>query len=686
MLNARGLNILEQIIKNGGSGSIKELSGQLNISERAIRYDIDKIDGFLTDLGLLPTKRSFGGIIEIPNIEELSHHLKKQEVSSTLEPKERVDYILHSVLFEGVINLAKLCEKLDISRTTIKGDLKQVKKILGSNLTLDSLPKAGLTLTGEQDLIRGAQLKFLVKHFRTLKDYRKEKLHPATILTVLDDTFKGIDFEDIKTFINYVQKNLGKIISYEAYEIISCYIALAILEIKRGRVLTSIPNENFLKGTDEFKAIIRGIGILEARYEAEFSEVEILQITDYLLGSHTYNFNESYYKNWVEIEVLVKKLIENFNMKIDVDISGDEMLLDGLINHIKPTIYRSKNNISLENSIVEEVIKSYPTLFNITNEVVKDIEDFIEVGLSQDEVAFLTIHFKAAMDRNRFSGKNIKNILLVCGLGYGSSKLLAQQLKEIYSINIVDIIPKHLLDTTLEKKEVDFIITTLDIKCQKPYIKVNPILTPEDIHILDKYSLPKYRKKFLMSDLLEIIEERSHIKDREKLIEDLEGFFDERVINNIKRKKLEMIDILSKDAIKVGYSASNWEEAILESGRLLEITGATTGDYTQSMGEVVKEYGGYIVIADEIAIPHARNNESVMATSMGFLSLKEAVEFPGGKKAKYLFPFSSLDNKEHLNSLVDLMDLITQDDIKGILQGVSSFEDLLKLIYKCKLK
>lgn len=60
---------------------------------------------------------------------------------------------------------------------------------------------------------------------------------------------------------------------------------------------------------------------------------------------------KSYYSNWVEIDILVKKFIDNFNKKIDVDISKDKLLLEGLLNHIKPTIYRLQNKIKLENSI-----------------------------------------------------------------------------------------------------------------------------------------------------------------------------------------------------------------------------------------------------------------------------------------------------------------------------------------------
>lgn len=51
-------------------------------------------------------------------------------------------------------------------------------------------------------------------------------------------------------------------------------------------------------------------------------------------------------------------------------------------------------------------------------------KSYLKVDVNKDEIAFLTIHFKEAMDRREI--KQLKNILIVCGFGYGSSKLLKE--------------------------------------------------------------------------------------------------------------------------------------------------------------------------------------------------------------------------------------------------------------------
>ena len=187
---------------------------------------------------------------------------------------------------------------------------------------------------------------------------------------------------------------MNKIISDEAYNIIAIYLIIAIIRIKQGKILEKIANKQFLKETDEYNTILKAKSILESSYDIVLEENEILQITDYFLGSHTYNFEKSYYNNWIEIDILVKKFINNFNKKIDVDISKDKLLLEGILNHIKPTIYRLQNKIRLENSIFLEVLNSYPNIFYNTKNSLKDIEKYLGIEFSNDEVAFLAIYLK----------------------------------------------------------------------------------------------------------------------------------------------------------------------------------------------------------------------------------------------------------------------------------------------------
>lgn len=85
--------------------------------------------------------------------------------------------------------------------------------------------------------------------------------------------------------------------------------------------------------------------------------------------------------------MIVKNFINRINEKLDVDIS-DETLMTGLVNHIKPTIYRLKMEQS-QKIQYEEVVESYPNLFSMIKGSVGELEDFIDNKFTNDEIAFI---------------------------------------------------------------------------------------------------------------------------------------------------------------------------------------------------------------------------------------------------------------------------------------------------------
>mgnify|MGYP001308012178 CR=1 FL=1 len=681
MLSSKGSNILRTLCKNNGEGTIKELAKVLKISERSIRYELEKIDNYLIDSGLEPLRRKFGGNIFFENYKEYLENEESKEQNSNLDTYERREYLSFICIFDEKINLTKASEILDVSRTTIRNDIRDIREeLLNNNLELKISQQEGLILSGEETDIRKQQLKFLKKYSNFIF-YSKAGLKTKKEL-IVEEYIKHIDINIIKNFINYIQKLLNKIISDEAYGIIAIYLIIAIIRIKQGKILEKIANKQFLKDTAEYDTILKAKGILESSYDIVLEENEILQITDYFLGSHTYNFDKSYYSNWIEIDILVKKFIDNFNKKIDVDISKDKLLLDGILNHIKPTIYRLQNKIKLENSIFVEVLNSYPNIFYNTKNSLKDIEKFLGLEFSNDEVAFLAIYFKSAIDRNKYKRKNLKKVLVVCGYGYGTSSLLVQQLKEVYTINIVKTIPRHLLEKTLQKEEVDLIISTVEIESSFsiPVVKVNSILTQEDINNLDKYSLSKQRKRYVLSELMKIIEENCKIENKDELIKGLNIYFEQRLINDIEENEYKLSDFLTEESILINQEVENWVDAVKLAGEILVKNEITKVEYVDAMIGNINKFGPYVVIGDNIAIPHAQRDESVLKTGMGLVVLKKPVLFPDNRKVQIILAFSSWDNKEHLNALADLTELITNYNLIENLSKVKSVKQVLKYI------
>ncbi|MDP0492981.1 MAG: BglG family transcription antiterminator [Fusobacterium sp. JB021] len=662
MISSRSIQIINLLLEKKESISLRYLSEYFSLSERSIRYEIEKIN-------ILEILKGECIVNDYDALEDFLKTVEKYIPSS----EEREIYIMLKISFERYINQKEIAQDLDLSKSTIKVHLREIrKKLIDYNLKLELLPKKGLEIIGEEEQIRQLALKTLVS---------AEKLESKFLKDIIDKYIGDIDIKGIKIFINYCQKLMDLIISDEAYSVILKYIELMIFFNKNKWEIKSIKNSKFLENTFEYKCVDKSKALIEGYYEIEVSKEEYLKITDYFLGSHTYNINYSYYENWVEIEITVRRLIDLVNKKIDVDISRDETLFLELVNHIKPTIYRIKNKIVLDNSIYKEVIESYPKLFLIVKESVENLEKFIDEKFTDDEIAFLTVHFKLAMDRNVKKKREKLKVLLVCASGYGSSKLLAEQLKDRYRIKIVDTIPRYLFEKKIKKEEVDLILTTVSIDNYmgvEKIIKVNPILTEEDLKKLDEFPVQKDNKKIIFSELLEVLEENSDIEVDERLIESLRTFLDNKLIDDIFQKKVTGLDSINENMIKVKGTAKNWRDAIREAGNILLDSNCITKDYIEGMVEVVEEYGDYIMLVPGVLFPHAQSTGNVNKTGFAFVRYNDEIEFLNKKKIKFVIAFCSKDKKEHLNILNRIITEFEENDLENKIKDTNDTKKILE--------
>ena len=130
------------------------------IRDRTIRNSIEKIreeilNQNIGEIKVLKKKC----VLKIIDNKKISDLLYKYEVQS---PEEVVDYLLLKVLSESRINLTKECEILDLSRTTLKQYIKNLKIILEKyNLNL-KVSKEGLNLDSKEENVRRIGLKYIV--------------------------------------------------------------------------------------------------------------------------------------------------------------------------------------------------------------------------------------------------------------------------------------------------------------------------------------------------------------------------------------------------------------------------------------------------------------------------------------------------------------------------------------------
>ena len=693
ILNERHIKILD-ILNGQKEADIKFLSEKLYTVPKTIRYDIKNLNYYL--------KKYKFPIIEdnkhlrFQNGFKLESFLKNMETRDyKFSERERIEFIIARILFNTFEKLTteKFAAELGVSELTIKKDLKILREeIKAKELVLYFDKKKGFLLTGDEHKIRQKQLRYYVDYNIGYSRNNKETIPDflkLEIKKILIDYRKNIDIENLYKYVENLSASLGKIVSNEAHEVLVLYIMILIKRLQTGsrKDETVILNE-YLLMTKEYEVVNNSINNLEKKYKILIHKNEILKIVDYLLGSHTYNFDCSFYENWVEKELLVRKIINEVDKNTEVEITKDELLYEGLLNHIKPTIYRIKNNIFFPDLILDEIINTEKELFEVVRKSLTELENYINCKISDVETALFTVHFKLAVEREKEKQVKAKRILLVCSTGYATSNLLSQQLSAGYNIEIADLIPYYkVFDYDLSN--IDLIISTIDIekgtiKKNTGIIKVGVVLSDSDKDNLQNAGISKRATKIRLTEILEILRSSENFHSMESLGDSLVNKLGTKILDDREHEnfitKERLGSFLGEKNIIVSDKKISWLEAVDTAGGILLKNGYINKKYIENIVENIRKNGVYMVLKNEFILLHAEKQNNVFKTGIAFLRQKIPVEFPGMYMVRNILAISCHSKAELSGSFEDILKLSENTEFLEELENAKDTRAVFNLI------
>jgi mannitol/fructose-specific phosphotransferase system IIA component (Ntr-type) len=139
----------------------------------------------------------------------------------------------------------------------------------------------------------------------------------------------------------------------------------------------------------------------------------------------------------------------------------------------------------------------------------------------------------------------------------------------------------------------------------------------------------------------------------------------------------------------VNYSKEqpkNWEEAVRMSCDKLIEKNIISNVYVNEIISSVKEHGPYIVIAPNVAMPHATaDSKGVFGTAVSFTKFPEQVMFFDSseneeKPAQLFFTLAAKNPDEHLENITNLMGLLMEEGMVDKLLNTNSVEDYKKML------
>jgi PTS system ascorbate-specific IIA component len=138
---------------------------------------------------------------------------------------------------------------------------------------------------------------------------------------------------------------------------------------------------------------------------------------------------------------------------------------------------------------------------------------------------------------------------------------------------------------------------------------------------------------------------------------------------------------LTKDLIKFEDSIEKWEEAIRVSSEQLVKQNYIEETYVDAMIQSVKEYGPYIVIAPNIAMPHARPEAGSNKVGFSIMICKKPVEFSEKPEhhARLFVTLSCVSADTHLKMIQALVEVLGDDQKVEKLLSTTDKAEVLKI-------
>ena len=606
-----------------------------------------------------------------------------------LSLNERLN-ILKMILYfdESGLKLSDIAGTMEIPKADVRKDLEIMSEELkkdGIKLIYENYK--GYKLTGNKGNLLVKRLEIIENIIRELKETGDFFNSGDSVTWHSEEYFYGyIKYENLeitRNFLELIGKELGLEIDEENYNRVFSYILMLINFDELYGNKEELLSRNFLFHTPEYLAVERILGKLFKENDRKESpkEAKLLLITDLIMGINISGLKDDIFYKWINEEAVAEEITDKISDMINLNLRGDKILITGLIDNLKFSIYRIKNDIQIINSVFKDLILNKDKNIEIVKKAVEETEKEFKINFTEYELAAMAYLVRASIKRTKRN--NIKKVLLICGLGYGSSKILEESLKENYELDIVDVIPYYLADDLIPAyKEVDFILSTIEIHRQFevsygiPIIKINPVMQKEDFEKLAEYGIEKNKTSVSLKKLISIIENNTEIKDRQKLIDSLKNEFEDRIINDIQKTGYTLKKLLKKENVKFIDEAENWKEAIFQSGDLLVSNKKVTSEYVEEMVELVEKHGPYIVLEEGIAMPHAGISENVLETGISLLVVDEKVSLPEGRNANIFLSFAAKNKNDNIDIMNDLFKLITKYEFIDKVSKMKNYSQL----------
>lgn len=570
---------------------IKEMAEHEGCSDKTIRNSLDRVEEYLNKFSSdLQLERVKGKGIRLKVKENSSITLRdilgsKGVSEDVLSTNERRFEIAYSLLMDTKpITLKKLSGMYYVSQDIINKDLDEIGRQMEKfNLKIVSRQRVGTLLEGLEKDKREA----LAHSIKSLGGIRKAK-------PTLKNIFMSHEIDLVNKSIMDLQDDIKVYFTDESSDALAIHVLFMIKRIKLNQAIgVSRYEEDLVARKPQYSWATKLAGYLENKFSLKFPGNEIVYLAVHLLGIRYSSGNDLESISYtIEsdsniMDVLLDRLLENMGEVCKTSFKEDEILIEGLRMHLYGSLNRITYGLSLENPLFEDIKRMNPYLYNEILDTVDRFNSEYYIQIPKEEVAYITVHFQAAIERNNNGVAKKNRAIVVCHLGIGVSNYLQIKLEKIFPwMNFKGNVSVKEIRGYLENNPTDFIFSTVDIDyLNKRYIKISSIIDKKE----------EFRLREAVSN--EIVLNESKDKIGFKRFVDPEFIF----LNKKFKNKIEVIEHITSKLYNKGRVKSEFYQSILKREEI---------DSTE--------------IGNLLAIPHG-NTDYIISSTISILTLERPI-------------------------------------------------------------
>lgn len=680
-IDIRSRAIFDELMSNPSITS-KELEAKHDLTRRQLGYSIDKINNWLAARSLPAIERTRQGHFIIDHL-ILSEFSNAKTINSSnqniITEQQRVYLIIVMLLCkQEELSLIHFTSELDVSKNTILSDLNEARKLIASyNVTIRYSRKFGYLIEGEEFSIR----KLLINTFYKIIEMPNGKGRLQTLVDIKEE-----ELNELRERLEKIENKLNLKFTDEKIETLPYTLLLVLHRVKINTLKTSssIPYKE-LSRTKEY----------QATEELLFDQQDIplqerLFITLHLLTTNVY-WSETLTEDEIpNLAQAIDDMLHLFEKSSAIYLKDREELITKILLHMKPAYYRIKYQLTevddISYSLIEKELKE---LHHLVSQSTKPLASLIGNTIPNSETAYLTMLIGGWLRRQGEDLQEKTKAIVVCPKGISVSRLMFSELRELFpefafldSLSVRDFYNFDL--------DFDVVFSPVFLETDKKLFLASSFLEREEKSRLRKQVMLDLHGyipfEVNINEILDIVKKHAIIENEKSLEEELRDYVsrDDKLPALNEERELSdanLSDLLSVNNITLKKAVSSWEEAIRICAKPIIETGHIKPEYVEAIINQ-GEKDPYIVIAPNVAIPHAAPDEGVNDVTMSLLRLEEGVKFGEEYFINLVVIIAAKDKQQHFRALTQLMKLArTEKDRNDMIQS-QSIEDIYDIIKK----